>query len=50
MLAVFAALSQLERDTIKLRQREGIDLALQQKRPYGRPKIEIDDKFRVEAI
>lgn len=46
MLSVFAALSQLERDTIKLRQREGIDLALEQKRPYGRPKIEIDDKFR----
>lgn len=46
MLSVFAALSQLERDTIKQRQREGIDLALEQKRPYGRPKIEIDDKFR----
>lgn len=46
MLSVFAALSQLERDTIKQRQREGIDLALQQKRPYGRPRVEIDDKFK----
>jgi DNA invertase Pin-like site-specific DNA recombinase len=46
MLSVFAALSQLERDTIKQRQREGIDLALKQKRPYGRPKIEINDKFK----
>lgn len=46
MLSVFAALSQLERDTIKQRQREGIDIALEQKRPYGRPKIVIDDKFK----
>lgn len=45
MLSVFAALSQLERDTIKQRQREGIDLALAEGRSYGRPKIEIDDKF-----
>ncbi len=45
MLSVFAALSQLERDTIKQRQREGIDIALNQGRPYGRPKICIDDKF-----
>lgn len=45
MLSVFAALSQLERDTIKQRQREGIDIALSQGKPYGRPKITIDDKF-----
>jgi Site-specific recombinases, DNA invertase Pin homologs len=45
MLSVFAALSQLERDTIRQRQREGIDLALKQGRKYGRPKIEIDDLF-----
>jgi len=45
MLSVFAALSQLERDTIKQRQREGIDLALKQGRRYGRPKIEIDQAF-----
>ena len=45
MLSVFAALSQLERDTIKQRQREGIDLARKENRPYGRPMIKIDDKF-----
>jgi Site-specific recombinases, DNA invertase Pin homologs len=48
MLSVFAALSQLERDTIKQRQREGIDLALKQGRRYGRPKIAIDSTF-IEA-
>ena len=46
MLSVFAALSQLERDTIKQRQREGIDLALSEGRQYGRPKIEVDDRFK----
>lgn len=46
MLTVFAALSQLERDTIKIRQREGIDIALAEGRQYGRPAIEIDDKFK----
>jgi len=45
MLSVFGALSQLERDTIRQRQREGIDLALAQNRPYGRPKIQVDSKF-----
>lgn len=39
MLSVFAALSQLERDTIRQRQREGIDLALKEGRAYGRPKV-----------
>lgn len=47
MLTVFAALSQLERDTIKQRQQEGIDLALKEGRAYGRPKIQVDDKFMV---
>ncbi|MBP1616018.1 MAG: Site-specific recombinase, invertase Pin s, partial [Bacteroidetes bacterium] len=46
MLSVFAALSQLERDTIKQRQREGIDLALAENRPYGRPRINIDNNFK----
>lgn len=44
MLSVFAALSQLERDTIKQRQREGIDIALAEGRAYGRPKAEMDMK------
>ena len=43
MLSVFAALSQLERDTIRQRQREGIDLVMKSGitktgRAYGRPK------------
>lgn len=45
MLSVFAALSQLERDTIKQRQREGIDIALAEGRAYGRPKVSMDDKM-----
>lgn len=44
-LGVFAAIYQFERECSKDRQREGIDLALAENRPYGRPKIEIDDKF-----
>lgn len=45
MLSVFAALSQLERDTIKQRQREGIDLALKEGRSYGRPKVQPNANF-----
>lgn len=47
MLSVFAALSQLERDTIRQRQREGIDLALAEGRAYGRRKIKIDTTFEL---
>ena len=47
MLTVFAALSQLERETIGQRQEEGIKLALdtghtKTGRPYGRPKVTMD--------
>lgn len=45
MLSVFTALSQLERYTIRQRQR-GIDLALAEGRAYGRPKVPITDNFR----
>lgn len=45
MLSVFAALAELERETIKQRQREGIDLALAEGRAYGRPKIEFSSTF-----
>ena len=46
MLSVFAALSQLERDTIKQRQKEGIEIALKEGRAYGRPKTRvITDQF-----
>ena len=42
---VFAALYELERDTVKERQREGIDLCLKEKRPYGRPKYRYSATF-----
>lgn len=46
MLTVFAALSQLEREQLKLRQREGIEIAKTQGKYTGRKPIEIDwEKF-----
>ena len=50
MLSVFAALYQLEREIILERQREGIAVALEQRRngvnrPYGRPKAVPSKKF-----
>lgn len=45
MLNVFGAMAELERDTIKERQREGIDLALAEGRPYGRPNATISATF-----
>ena len=46
MLTVFAALSQLEREQLKLRQREGIEIAKAQGKYTGRKPIEIDwEKF-----
>lgn len=45
ILTVFAALSQLERDTIKQRQREGIDVALAKGTRFGRPSIQVPPNF-----
>lgn len=45
IVSVFAALSQLERDTIRQRQREGIDIALAKGKKFGRPRIEITDQY-----
>lgn len=46
MLTVFAALSQLEREQLKHRQREGIEIAKAQGKYTGRKPIPIDwDKF-----
>ncbi len=50
MLSIFAALYQLERETILERQKEGIAVALRQRkegidRPYGRPTIVPSKKF-----
>lgn len=45
ILTVFAALSQLERDTIKQRQKEGIDVARSKGVRFGRPKIPLPQNF-----
>ena len=50
MLTVFAALAELERETILQRQREGIAIAKQQGKYKGRKPLSIDEaKFRVEC-
>lgn len=46
VLQIFASLSELERETIKERQREGINLCLAEHRPYGRPKVIITEDFK----
>lgn len=46
MLTVFSALYQLERDSIKERQAEGIEIAKEKGILFGRPKIEIDEQFK----
>jgi DNA invertase Pin-like site-specific DNA recombinase len=45
MVTVFGAMAELERDYIKQRQREGIDIALRDKRAYGRPKSLSDEEI-----
>ncbi len=50
MLTIFAALAELERDTILQRQREGIAIAKQQGKYKGRKPIPFnEDKFRAEC-
>lgn len=46
ILSVFAALAELERETIRQRQEEGIALALAEGRPYGRPRAKISSTFK----
>ena len=45
VLTMFAALYELERESIRERQREGIDLCLAEKRPYGRPQAQLSSTF-----
>lgn len=45
VLQILSYVAQNERENIRKRQREGIDIALREKRPYGRPKKEIDKSF-----
>lgn len=46
ILSIFAALSQLERENILQRQQEGIRIALEQGRPYGRPQAKFSNTFK----
>ena len=47
MLTVFAALSQLERDQLKQRQREGIEIAKAEGKYKGRKPVAVDEaKFQ----
>ena len=46
MINVFASLAQLERDVIKERQREGIDLALKEGKHFGRPAVSMSKTFK----
>lgn len=45
VLQILSYVAQTEKENIKKRQRQGIDIALKEKRPYGRPKQEIDKAF-----
>lgn len=48
MLTIFGAVSQLERDYILQRQREGIEIAKKEGKYKGRKPIEVDnDKFKI---
>lgn len=46
VLQILSWMAQEERDRIRKRQREGIDVALQNGVKFGRPKIEITEEFR----
>ena len=47
MLTVFAALAQLERETMLARQKEGIEIAKAEGKYKGRKPVEVDEeKFR----
>jgi len=50
LLSLLSYVAEQERNKIRQRQREGIDLALSQKRPYGRPKAKITDTLRAAYL
>ena len=50
MLTVFGALAELQRETIRQRQQEVIELALAVGKAYGRPKATISDTFEQNYI
>lgn len=47
LLSIFGAMAELERETIRERQREGIDVALAEGRAYGRPAATLSRTFGV---
>jgi DNA invertase Pin-like site-specific DNA recombinase len=47
ILSMLAYVAEQGRNKIRQTQREGIDLALKEHRPYGRPKIPITEEFKV---
>ncbi|MBM7585674.1 DNA invertase Pin-like site-specific DNA recombinase [Bacillus pakistanensis] len=46
VLQILSWMAQEERDRIRKRQREGIDVALQNGTEFGRPKIQMTDEFK----
>ena len=46
ILQIFAALSELERESLKQRQREGIDAAKKRGKHLGRPRTHVPDNFK----
>ena len=46
VLQILSWMAEEERERIRKRQREGINLALKNGAPYGRPKIEITEEFK----
>jgi len=49
-LHILGAIYEFEREVIRERQREGIDLAIAQGKAYGKPRIEVDGKFMEKYI
>lgn len=45
VLQILSWMAQEERERIRKRQREGIDVALEQGKPFGRPKVQITNAF-----
>ncbi|WP_078408856.1 recombinase family protein [Priestia abyssalis] len=46
VLQILSWMAEEERDRIRKRQREGIDMALQNGAAFGRPKVQVTDEFK----
>lgn len=46
VLQILSWMAEEERDRIRKRQREGIDVALQNGVPFGRPKTQLTEEFK----